>query len=90
MACLAFFIVVSVMAVGSGSTFDYNLSGVQFPYLAAVLLAFMTASSGLLWANYKGEDFRGAEETIYGSLFGVSVFGLMLSAILVLSLVSFG
>ena len=32
----------------------------------------------------QGVDFGGAEETIYGALFGVSVFGLMLSAMLAL------
>ena len=44
----------------------------------------MAASSGLLWFNYRGVDFSGAEETIYGALFGVSVFGLMLSLLLAL------
>jgi hypothetical protein len=29
-------------------------------------------------------DFSGAEETIYGALFGLSAFGLMLSLLLVL------
>jgi hypothetical protein len=82
--CFISFIVESVLAVGSGTTFEYKLFGVQFPYVAAVLLAGMAASSGLLWANYKDQDFRGTEELIYGSLFGVSVFGLMLSAILAL------
>lgn len=84
------FVTVSVLAVGGGFTFGYELFGVQFPYVAAVLLGCMAAASGLLWANYRGEDFRGAEELIYSSLFGVSVFGLMLSVILVLSLVFFG
>ncbi|MBA3793694.1 MAG: hypothetical protein H0X19_06110 [Rubrobacter sp.] len=84
------FVTVSVLAVGSGFTFGYELSGVQFPYVAFALLALMAASSGLLWFNYRGVDFSGAEETIYGSLFGVSAFGLMLSVILVLSLVFFG
>ncbi|HEV2094475.1 MAG TPA: hypothetical protein VGR18_15045 [Rubrobacter sp.] len=78
------FAVVSVPAVGSGSTFEYRLHGVQFPYVAFALLACMAASSGLLWANYRGQDFSGAEELIFGSLFGVSVFGAVLSVILVL------
>jgi hypothetical protein len=52
--------------------------------VAFALLACMAASSGLLWFNYRGVDFSGAEETIYGALFGVSVFGLMLSAMLAL------
>lgn len=82
--CFSCFAVVSFLAFASGTTFEYELSGVQFPYAAAALLAGMSASSGLLWANYRGEPFRGAEELIYGSLFGVSVFGLMLSAILAL------
>jgi hypothetical protein len=79
--CLA---VASVMAAASGNTFDYRLYGVQFPYVAFALLACMAASSGLLWFNYRGVDFSGAEETIYGALFGVSVFGVVLSAILAL------
>ena len=76
--------VASVLAGGSGETFEYRLYGVRFPYVAFALLACMAASSGLLWANYRGVDFSGAEETVYGALFGVSVFGLMLSAMLAL------
>ena len=79
--CLA---VASVRAGASGNTFEYILPGVQFPYVAFALLACMAASSGLLWFNYRGVDFSGAEVTIYGALFGVSVFGLMLSLLLVL------
>ena len=79
--CLA---VASVRAAASGNTFDYILYGVQFPYVAFALLACMAASSGLLWANYRGVDFSGAEETIYGSLFGVSVFGVAIMGMLVL------
>ena len=78
------FVVVSQLAFVSGTTFEYRLYGVQFPYVAFGVLACMTASSGLLWFNYRGVDFSGAEETIYGALFGVSVFGLMLSVILAL------
>ena len=78
------FVVVSLLAFVSGSTFEYRFYGVQFPYVAFALLACMAASSGLLWANYRGVDFSGAEETIYGALFGVSVFGLMLGAVLAL------
>ncbi len=83
-ACFVGFVLASLRAYASGTTFEYVLFGVQFPYVMAVLLALMSASSGLLWLNYRGEDFRGAEELIYGSMFGVSVFGLMLSAVLVL------
>jgi hypothetical protein len=79
--CLA---AASVRAAASGNTFEYVLYGVQFPYVAFALLTCMAASSGLLWVNYRGVDFSGAEETVYGALFGVSVFGLMLSLILAL------
>ena len=84
LASFVCFAVVSQLAFVSGTTFEYRLYGVQFPYVAFGLLACMTASSGLLWFNYRGVDFGGAEETIYGALFGVSVFGLMLSVILAL------
>jgi tryptophan-rich sensory protein len=79
--CLA---VASVQAVASGDSFEYRLYDVQFPFVAFALLACMAASSGLLWFNNRGVDFSGAEETIYGALFGVSVFGLMLSLLLAL------
>ena len=78
------FIGVSQIAFVSGTTFEYRLYGVQCPYVAFALLACMAASSGLLWFNYRGVDFNGGEETIYGALFGVSVFGVVLSLILVL------
>ena len=84
LACFVGFVLASLRAYSSGTTFEYVLFGVQFPYVMAVLLASMSTSSGLLWFNYRGEDFRGAEELIYGSLFGVSAFGLMLSVVLVL------
>jgi hypothetical protein len=83
-AAFVCFVIVSQTAFVSGTTFEYRLYGIQFPYVAFALLACMAASSGLLWANYRGVDFSGAEETIYGALFGVSVFGLMLSLLLVL------
>ena len=76
--------VASVMATASDNTFEYILYGIQFPYVAFALLTCMAASSGLLWFNYRGVDFSGAEETIYGSLFGVSVFGAVMSLLLVL------
>jgi hypothetical protein len=78
------FIVASQIDFVSGTTFEYRLHGVRFPYAAFGLLACMAASSGLLWANYRGVDFSGAEETIYGALFGVSAFGPMLSLVLAL------
>ena len=84
LASFVCFVVVSQLAFVSGTTFEYRLYGVQFPYVAFASLACMTAASGVLWFNYRGVDFSGAEETIYGALFGVSVFGLMLSAILAL------
>ena len=84
-ACLVCFAVAGQLAFASGTTFEYRLYGVQFPYVAFVLLACMSASAGLLWANYRGEDFRGAEQLIYGGMFGISAFGLMLSLVLVLS-----
>ena len=36
--------------------------------------------TGLLWANYRGEPFRDAEQL----MFGVSAFGFMLSVVLAL------
>lgn len=84
LTCFACFVIVSYRAFSSGHTFEYKLYGLQAPYAEFVLLICMAASSGLLWANYKGQDFRGAEELVYGSLFGVSAFGLMLSVVLVL------
>ena len=84
LVAFGWFTVLSVLAYATGNTFEYKLFGVQFPFVAFALLACMAASSGLLWFNYRGVDFSGAEETIYGALFGVSVFGLMLSLILVL------
>ena len=79
------FAVASQIAFVSGTTFEYRLYGIQFPYVAFALLVCMAASSGVLWANYKGQDFRGTEELIYGCFFGLSSFGLMLSVNLVLS-----
>lgn len=80
-ACFVGFALASILAYADGSTFEYELLGVRFPYVMTALLALMTAPSGLSWLNYRGEDFRGAEELIYGSLFGLSLFGLVLSAI---------
>lgn len=84
-ACFVCFAVLSQMAWVSGNTFEYRLYSVQFPYVTFTLLTLMSASSGLLWKNYRGEDFRGAEELIYGCFFGLSMYGLMLNAVLVLA-----
>ena len=83
--CFIAFVFEGVAAVGSGNSFEYKLFNVQFPHVAGVLLLCMATSSGLLWANYRNEDFRAAEQIIYGALFGISVFGLMLMVPLVLA-----
>ena len=84
------FVVVAQLAFVSGNTFEYRLYGVQYPFVAFVLLTFMVVSSGLLWANYRGEDFRGAEQVIYGFLFSLSMGGFMVFTVLVLALVLLG
>lgn len=78
------FAVVGQLAFVSGNTFEYRLYGVPFPYVWFGLWACMSTSSGLLWANYKGQDFRGTEELVYGGFFGLSVFCLMIGVVLVL------
>jgi hypothetical protein len=84
------FVVVAQLAFVSGNTFEYRLYGVQFPFVAFVLLTFMVVSSGLLWANYRDEDFRGAEQLIYSTLLGLSMFGFMIITVLGLALVLLG
>jgi hypothetical protein len=58
--------------------FEYRLFGIQLPYAQVMLLVGMATASGLLWANYRGDDYRQGEQLIYGALFGISVFGLIL------------
>ena len=82
--CACFGIAAPFRAYSSGTTFEYEFYGVQFPYVAAALLGCMAASSGLLFFNYRGEDFREAEKLIYGSMFGLSAFGFALSGLLAL------
>ena len=82
--CCISFGVVGFLAFESGLTFRYKLFGVQSPDAAAMLLLCMAASSGLLWANYRNEDFRAAEQLIYGVWLGISVSGLILIVPLVL------
>ena len=64
--------------------YEYRVFGIQLPYAEVMLLLGMATSSGLLWANYRGEDYRAGEQLIYGALFGISVFGLILGVPLVL------
>jgi len=82
--CFIAFVIAGNLAFVSGTTYEYELFGVQFPYAAALLLLYMATSSGLLWANYRGDDFRGAEQLTYGEVFGISVFGMILVEPLVL------
>ena len=89
MAC-GCFVVVAQLAFVSGNTFEYRLYGVQFPFVAFVLQTFMVVSSGLLWANYRDEDFRGAEQLIYSTLLGLSMFGFIIFTVVGLSLVLLG
>ncbi len=83
-ACCVCFGVARFRAYSSGTTFEYTVYGVQFSYVAAVLWGGMAASSGLLFFNYRGEDFREVEQLVYGSMFGLSAFGFMLSGLLAL------
>ena len=89
MAC-GCFVVVAQLAFVSGNTFEYRLYGVQFPFVAFVLQTFMVVSSGLLWANYRDEDFRGAEQLIYSTLLGLSMFGFIIFTVVGLSQVLLG
>ena len=84
------FAVVGQLAFVSGNTFEYRLYGVQFPFVAFVLQTFMVVSSGLLWANYRDEDFRGAEQLIYSTLLGLSMFGFIIFTVVGLSQVLLG
>ena len=84
------FVVVAQLAFVSGNTFEYRLYGVQFPFVAFVLQTFMVVSSGLLWANYRDEDFRGAEQLIYSTLLGLSMFGFIIFTVVGLSQVLLG
>jgi hypothetical protein len=84
--CFIAFIFEGVAAVGSGNSFEYKLLNVQFPHVAGLLLLCMATSSGLLWANYRNDDFRVAEQIVYSAFFGISVFGLMLMVPLVLAI----
>jgi hypothetical protein len=70
-------VVAWLLVLLSGTTFEHRLYGIQFQYVAFALLACMAASSGLLWFNYRGVDFGGAGEIIYGVLFVLSAFGLL-------------
>jgi tryptophan-rich sensory protein len=84
------FVVVAQLAFVSGNTFEYRMYGVQFPFVAFVLQTFMVVSSGLLWANYRDEDFRGAEQLIYSTLLGLSMFGFIIFTVVGLSQVLLG
>ena len=46
--CFIAFVVAGNLTFVSGTTYEYELFGVQFPYAAAVLLLYMATSSGLL------------------------------------------
>ena len=83
--CFIAFVFEGILAFASGITREYKLIGVPFPYVAGVLLVCMATSSGLLWANYRHDDFRAADQLVYGALFGISVFGLILVVPLVLA-----
>ena len=79
-ACFLCFSALAILAFRSPEPYiyEYRLFGIQLPYAEAMLLLCMATSAGLLWANYRDEDFRAAEQLIYGALFGISVFGLIL------------
>ena len=80
MTCFLCFGALAFLAFRSTEyyVFEYRLFGIQLPYAELMLLLGMATSSGLLWANYRGEDYRAGEQLIYGALFGISVFGLIL------------
>jgi hypothetical protein len=46
--CFIAFVIAGNLAFVSGTTYEYELFGVQFPYAAALLLLYMATSSGLL------------------------------------------
>lgn len=84
--CFAGFAVAGMLALTSGGlAYEYEVFGVGLPKVLAALLLGMAVSAALPWAHYRRDSFTAFEETLYGVLLGISVFGLILVVPLVLA-----
>jgi hypothetical protein len=82
----ACFFALGLLAWSNGGyTHEYELFGIAAPRILAMLLVVMAVSASLSWLHYRGESYTAFEETFYGVLLGISVFGLTLSIPLVLA-----
>lgn len=83
---LACFFAVGLLAWSNGGyPHEYELFGIAAPRIWAMLLVIMAISAGLPWLHYRGESYTAFEETFYGVLLGIAVFGLTLGVPLVLA-----
>lgn len=84
--CFAGFVAAGMLAMTRGGlTYEYEVFGVGLPKALAVLLLGMAVSAALPWAHYRRDSYTAFEETFYGVLLGIAVFGLVLIVPLVLA-----
>jgi hypothetical protein len=85
--CFAGFVSAALLAYSHrGYVHEYVvLPGVGLPAALAALLVVMVVSAALLWLHFRHDAYTAFEETFFGVLLGIAVFGLMLVLPLILA-----
>lgn len=79
LSCFVGFLSAALLAFGSGGyVHEYVLLGIRLPVVLTTLLVMMAVCAALPWVHFRRNAYTAFEETFFGVLLGISVFGLIL------------
>ena len=61
-----------------GYVHEHVLLGIRLPTALAALLVMVAVCAALSWLHFKRDAYTAFEETFFGVLLGIAVFGLIL------------
>ena len=77
--CFAGFLPATLLAFSQkGYVHEHVLLGIRLPTALVALLVMMAVCAALSWLHFKRDAYTAFEETFFGALLGIAVFGLIL------------
>ena len=77
--CFVGFLSATLLAFSQrGYVHEHVLFGIRLPTALAALLVMMAVCAALLWLHFRRDAYTAFEETFFGALLGIAVFGLIL------------
>jgi hypothetical protein len=77
--CLVGFLSATLFAYSQrGYVQEHVVLGMRLPTVLAALLVMMAVCAALSWLHFRRDAYTAFEETSFGALLGIAVFGLIL------------